>query len=74
MTNISSHFDILHKAVHKALNRVMTSSDQETDPDLITYNSLKPEHFDAMRKKYGDEHTFRYIKTMEAKRIRGKNG
>lgn len=53
----------------RAMERIAKRAGEETDKDLITYNSLKPYHFEYLQRKYGFEDTRRYITMMESKRL-----
>ena len=51
-----------------AMKNILERVGTETDPELVTYNTLKPYHFKGLERKYGIENVARYIKIMEAKR------
>jgi hypothetical protein len=61
------NWDSLRGAASSALDRVKTVSGQETDPDLMLYQQLKPGDFPKLIDKYGQDNVMQYIKTMEAK-------
>ena len=57
--------DPFEDAMQNTLKRVGT----ETDQDLVTYNSLKPYHFEGLNRRYGIVSVNHYIKIMEARRL-----
>ena len=52
----------------QAMGNMMDRLGIEQDEDLITYEQLKPFHFEGLTRKYGVDNVNRYIKIMEAKR------
>jgi len=52
----------------EAMKNTLTRIGEEIDEDLITYNKLKPHHFQGLTRRYGFENVQRYIKIMESKR------
>lgn len=60
---------MMRQATKKAFAQVQKAKNIESDPDLAMYNTLKPEHFTELMKKYGEQPIIDYIKDMEAKRL-----
>jgi hypothetical protein len=65
-------FSQIDKASSKAFSRVDNMFPKNQDVQL--YESLTPEAFDTLAKKYGADEIVRYIKEMEYQRMGGKNG
>lgn len=74
--NSNSLFDKMSKATRKAFDNVGRVANVETDPDLMTYQALKPGDFGKMMGEFGEENVLSYIKAMEARRlgVGGNNG
>jgi len=60
---------MMRQATKKAFSQVQKATNIESDPDLAMYNTLKPEHFTALMKRYGEQPIIDYIKEMETKRL-----
>jgi len=67
------NFDLLKESVEEGMNRMVQTTGGETNEDLLLYNQLKPEHFNAIIGKYGLDETLDYIKKMESEAMK-KNG
>ena len=57
------------EATRDAFQNMRKASDVTTDPDLIRYNSFKPEDFSQMMLDFGEEPVLEYIREMELKRL-----
>lgn len=57
------------EATRDAFQNMRKASDVTTDPDLIRYNSFKPEDFAQMMQDFGEESVLEYIREMELKRL-----
>lgn len=68
--------DKLRSATKTALDKVGKISGVENDANMRIYQSLQPDDFNAIMKKFGVDETMKYIQAMESKRmINGrKNG
>jgi len=62
--------NVMNTAMSK-WGKVMSGS---VDTDLALYNSLSTDDMTAIMREYGVDDTLTYIKTMEGKRMGGKNG
>jgi hypothetical protein len=58
------------KATDKAVERSMNLAGTTSDPDVLFYNSIKPEEFDAIASRFGVNETMEYIQDMESRRIK----
>lgn len=61
----------MQAATKKAFQRVGRVGNVESDPDLALYGTLKPQHFTALMKVYGEDKIVNYIREMESKKIMG---
>jgi len=52
-----------------ALNSMRKMSGMHTDPDIVRYESFKPEDFAALSDQYGSDNVLDYINEMERKRL-----
>lgn len=74
MKNFSDAINAARNAAKIAVDRSIKMTGGTTDPDLQMFDRLGPEDFDVLAKKYGAEATMNYIKAMEARRLKVKNG
>lgn len=71
MTNkLSDKFAVIRRAAGHALDRASSVTNHETDEDLRIYENLPMEAFDALVAKHGPDEVIKYIKAMEAKKMR----
>jgi hypothetical protein len=59
----------LAQASGEALRNIRKNSGKTTDPDLMRYESFKPEDFDKMSQDYGYDNVLEYIREMELRRL-----
>jgi hypothetical protein len=71
MSLLGNQFSKVRKAAKVALSRTGKITGSGNNP-LSLYEKLTPVHFDAIAKVYGQDNLMKYIKTMEAKKIRGE--
>lgn len=71
-----ANFDKLQRAVAKNFDRIaaVAVADTDNDPDLQTYEGLTPQAFSAISAKYGPDNLVKYVKTMEARRLKKRAG
>lgn len=63
-------FDRLQNATKKSFSLAGKFLGQQQDPELAIYERLKPENFKDILAKYGPDETMKYIKAMEAKKMK----
>lgn len=71
-SKLNVKFSSVKKAAGVALNRTKQITGKPQDNSVDIYQKLRPEQFDIIAKVYGEDGLERYIKHMEAKRMRGK--
>jgi len=54
----------------KAMEKTRSVAGKTNDSDLQLYDQLTPDSFEAIKKAYGEDSLFRYIKYMESKKVR----
>ena len=64
-------FAPLDRAAAQAMKRQDKMVGAPSDPDLARYEQLGPNDFATIAKVYGPDNLIRYIKTMEARRMKG---
>lgn len=69
--SLNSGFKRTKRAAGRALDRANHITERKSNP-LSLYEKLQPVQFDIIAQVYGQDALLRYIKTMEAKRMRGK--
>ena len=69
--SLSSGFNKSRHAAKSALN-MSSRITGKADSTLSMYEKLRPAQFDIIAQVYGQDGLLRYIKTMEAKKMKGK--
>ena len=66
---VTSAFKRTVKNTQSGFDRSMKRAGVETNPDVMLYNTLKPEDFNQLSKVYGQNTIMDYIRDMESKRL-----
>lgn len=67
-------FGKLDQAAAKALRRQDQIFGFQSDPALRQYERLTPTDFLTIGQTYGPDQLIHYVRTMESRRMRGRNG
>lgn len=69
---LNSKFNAVRKAASVAITRTKQVTGKPNDRSVDIYQKLRPEQFDIIAKVYGEDGLEKYIKHMEAIRMKGK--
>lgn len=67
---IEDGFKQLREASRTGLMNIRSASGVTNDPEVIRYQRLRPEHFDVLVARFGQETVTGYIHDMERRKFR----
>jgi len=62
--------NLLRAAASQGFDQLTSLGKTSQDEDLELYSTLKEEDFSKLVKQYGNDEVMKYIKTMEARRLK----
>lgn len=72
MSILGKQFNSMRKAARVAIDRTQKITGSGNSP-ISLYEKLTPIHFDIIAQVYGQDNLIKYVRTMEAKKLKGEN-